>query len=62
MRLSDERMKKLQALLAEELGLDYSNEQAQEAGMAIMRFVLAKKERKNFSIEENEEKNGTIVQ
>ena len=45
MRLSDERIKKLQALLKELYGLDLSAEQAQEAGLSIMRFVLAKTQR-----------------
>lgn len=47
MRLSSERIKTLQALLKEEFGLDYSDEQAQEAGLAIMRFVIAKTQREN---------------
>ena len=42
MRLSDERIKELQKLLKDELGLEYTEEQAQQAGLAIMRFVLAK--------------------
>lgn len=42
MRLSSERIKALQALLRELHGLELSDEQAQEAGLAIMRFVLAK--------------------
>jgi hypothetical protein len=45
MRLSDERIKELQALLKELYGLDYTSEQAQGAGLAIMRFVLAKIQR-----------------
>lgn len=44
MRLSKERIKSLQVLLRE-LGLDYTDEQAQEAGMAVMRFVIAKAQR-----------------
>jgi hypothetical protein len=40
MRLSTERIKSLQLLL-KELGLDCTDEQAQEAGLTIMRFVLA---------------------
>ena len=44
MRLSNGRIKSLQALL-KELGLEYTNEQAQEAGMAIMRFVIVKAQR-----------------
>ena len=46
MRLSSERIKSLQALLKELHGLDYTDEQAQEAGLAIMRFVAAKAQRK----------------
>jgi len=46
MRLSNERIKALQVLLKEEFGLDYTDEQAQVAGMAIMRFVIAKAQRK----------------
>lgn len=42
MRLSSERIKALQALLRELHGLELTDEQAQEAGLAIMRFVLAK--------------------
>jgi hypothetical protein len=42
MRLSNERIKALQALLKELYGLDYTDEQAQEAGMAIMRFMVVK--------------------
>lgn len=45
MRLSDERIKELQVLLKELYGLDYTAEQAQEAGLAIMRFVIAKAQR-----------------
>ena len=46
MRLSDERIKELQKLLKEEFDLDYTDEQAQQAGLSIMRFVLAKELRK----------------
>lgn len=45
MRLSNERIKALQTLLKEEFGLEYTDEQAQEAGIAIMRFVIAKIQR-----------------
>ena len=45
MRLSNERIKALQALLKELYGLDYSDEQAQEAGLAIMRFMVVKSQR-----------------
>lgn len=45
MRISDERIKQLQALLKEQFDLDFTNEQSQEAGLAIMRFTLAKTQR-----------------
>jgi hypothetical protein len=41
-RISPERIKELQKLLKEQTGKDYSDEEAQEAGLAIIRFVLAK--------------------
>lgn len=45
-RISPERIKELQKLLKEQTGKDYSSEEAQEAGLAIMRFVIAKEQRK----------------
>ncbi len=45
MRLSQERIKALQKLLKEHFGLDYTDEEAQQAGLAIMRFVVAKEMR-----------------
>jgi hypothetical protein len=45
LRLSGERITSLQKLLKELYGLDYTAEQAQEAGMAIMRFVAVKTHR-----------------
>lgn len=45
MKFSDERIKELQAILKEEFDLDYTAEQTQEAGIAIVRFVLAKTQR-----------------
>lgn len=50
MRLSSERIKTLQALLKELCNLDYTEEQAQEAGVAIMRFVAAKANRKHNKV------------
>ncbi len=46
MRLSPKQIKELQALLKEQTGKDYTDEEAQEAGLAIMRFVAAKELRK----------------
>lgn len=45
MRLNDKRIKELQELLKELYGIEYTAEQAQEAGIAIIRFVLAKTQR-----------------
>ena len=45
MRLSNERIKALQALLKELHGLELTDEQAQQAGLQIMRFVIAKAQR-----------------
>jgi hypothetical protein len=45
MRLSNERIKELQVLLKELYGLEYDAEEAQEAGLAIMRFVIVKTQR-----------------
>ena len=47
MKLSDERIRELQAILKEEFGLDYTAEQAQEAGLAIIRFAIAKTQRQS---------------
>lgn len=46
MRLSQERIKELKKLLKAETGKDYTDEEAQQAGLAIMRFVVAKEQRK----------------
>jgi hypothetical protein len=45
MHLSNYRIKALQALLKELHGLELTDEQAQEAGAAIIRFVVAKAQR-----------------
>lgn len=46
-RISPERLKELKKLLKEQTGRDHSDEEAQEAGLAIMRFVLAKEQRRH---------------
>lgn len=51
MRLSDGSIAKLRELLRAEYGLEYDSEQTQEAGLAVMRFFLAKR------IREEEPKN-----
>lgn len=43
-RISPERIKELQKLLKEQTGKDYTDEEAQQAGLAIMRFVIAKEQ------------------
>lgn len=43
MRISRERIKVLKSILREDFALDYGDEKAQEAGLAIMRFVIAKR-------------------
>lgn len=45
MRLGEEQIEKLQKLLKSELGLEYTFEQAQTTGMAIVRFIQVKKAR-----------------
>jgi len=52
MKISAERIKSLQLLL-KELGLNYTEEQTQDAGLAIMRFALVKAQRK-FMNNDNE--------
>lgn len=42
MRLSQHQVETLKRLLKEHCGLDYSDEQAQQASLAIMRFFIAK--------------------
>jgi len=63
MRLSDERIKELKGLLKELYGLDYNDEQTQEAGLAIMRFVIVKTQRQreltNTEMEMDNESNYT---
>ena len=45
MKLSTELVNSLKLLLIEQYGLEYSDEQAQEAGLAIIRFVAVKAKR-----------------
>ena len=42
MRLSETNIERLQALLKDHCDLSYSDEEAHEAGISIMRFVIAK--------------------
>jgi Tetracyclin repressor-like, C-terminal domain len=45
MRISSQQIASLKVLLRELHGIELTDEQAQEAGMAIMRFVTAKAQR-----------------
>jgi len=54
MKLSTDRINSLRAVLLE-IGLEYEDEQIQDAGMAIMRFVLAKRQRADDTIKLNGE-------
>jgi hypothetical protein len=49
MRLSKERINQLQILLLKTYNLDLSDEETQEAGLSIMRFILAKHFRKQIN-------------
>lgn len=55
MKLSRERIKSLQALLKAQTGRDYTDEETQDAGIAIVRFVATKAQRKYelMNFEEN---------
>jgi hypothetical protein len=54
MRLSTEHVQELQSLLKTEFGLDFDNEHAQQAGLAIMRFVISKHRRSLVHKEKND--------
>lgn len=55
MRLGTARIKALRDLLKKEFDLDYDDEEAQQAGLAIMRFTLAKLKR-SHSLNNKEKK------
>lgn len=55
MRLSDKQIKALQALLKEQTGHDYSAEEAQRAGLAIMRFIASKHYRSAVTLKESKD-------
>lgn len=57
MRLSSDLIKSLQAHLEELYDLDYTDEQAQDAGLAIMRFVIAKVQREQELLNSKENSN-----
>ena len=58
MRLNDERIKELKQLLEAEYGLILSDQQAQQAGVAIMRFIVSQYRRQQVLI--NKELNNEI--
>jgi len=56
MRLSVARIKALQALLKDEFGLTYTDEQTQAAGLSIMRFIVSKHRRRASTLTIKEKK------
>lgn len=66
MRLNERRIKSLQVIMREKLGLELTDEQAQDAGLAIMRFLIAKAQRKqelvNYEENVNEQSKTTAAQ
>lgn len=58
MRLSKERINALQKLLKDEFNIDYTDEEAQQAGLAIMHFAIAKERRKQEVQETSKPKGG----
>lgn len=58
MRLSEKSVKSLRILLKERFGLDYTDEQAQEAGMAIIRYMTVKAQREQDLTNYKEYENG----
>jgi hypothetical protein len=59
MRISHKQIKELQALLLEMTSKEYSPEEAQAAGLAIVRFVSAK-ELSNYQLNKGEEDDNSI--
>ena len=57
-RFSYSRIQELQALLKEHYGLEYDEQQAQQAGLNIVRFIIAKNQRLKQQLAEEGE-NGT---
>jgi hypothetical protein len=55
MRLSTKSIKDLQVILTDQFGLKLSDEEAQEAGLSIMRFVSAKYIRAQELAKQNKE-------
>ncbi len=56
MKLSEKHIKSLRPLLNDLCGQEFTDEQVQEAGMAIMRFVIVKAQRRReLSINEENE-------
>lgn len=51
MKISDERINSLKVLL-NDIGLKLTNEQLQDTGLAIMRFVITKSNRQQFITKE----------
>jgi hypothetical protein len=59
MKLSEKSIAELRKLLKDQLGLDYDDQQANEAGTAIIRFVVAKERRAaHLASQDNGDRNG----
>ena len=60
MRLSNDKIKDLQALLKELYGLELSDERAQQAGLQVMRFFIAKATTEQELTKNKEEDHGQV--
>ena len=54
MHLSKEQIKQLQLLLEKQTGLKYTDQEAQHAGLMVMKFVFAKCKNANNSKEKTD--------
>lgn len=59
MRISHKQIKELQALLLEMTGKEYSPEEAQTTGLAIVRFVSAKELSRHLTNDKEKNNHGT---
>jgi len=55
MRLSDIQVKEIQRILKQGFGQDCTDEHAQEVGLAVLRFVIAKAQRTSPTINEGDQ-------
>jgi hypothetical protein len=61
MRLSQQRIWALQKMLKDDFGLEYSEEEVQRAGTAILRFVVAKLRKEVEQAAAQEKNNGPKI-